>query len=233
MKQQFFFVLFVFCTFSIARAIDAHADPITDQLFHSMQLDSDTDLYYSNARWYDPKTRAFLSPDPILGNNRLTNEYTYGDLNPMDSWDPSGMQAKLDFWLFEVELTPRDITRIAGAVNTATKAIESTVEVAGSAALALADQLPGVNVDPYDEHKSNVANAAAGIASGTANDLWWLYETQIGIEFKYPFYAKGKGEYMNQLMNGEVAGPVPQIHFTPTSEGLVHSTTEGYSPFAS
>ncbi|MCB0330847.1 MAG: hypothetical protein KDD70_14340, partial [Bdellovibrionales bacterium] len=26
---------------------------------------------------------------------------------------------------------------------------------------------------------------------------------------------------------------VPQIHFTPTSEGLVHSTTEGYSPFAS
>ncbi|MCB0329670.1 MAG: hypothetical protein KDD70_08400, partial [Bdellovibrionales bacterium] len=34
-RQRLLIVLLLFlCTFSIARAIDAHADPITDQLFH-------------------------------------------------------------------------------------------------------------------------------------------------------------------------------------------------------
>ncbi|MCB0329672.1 MAG: hypothetical protein KDD70_08410 [Bdellovibrionales bacterium] len=70
---------------------------VTEQLFHSMPLDLDSGLYYANARWYDPKTRSFLSPDPIAGNHRGTNEYGYSNFNTLNYWDPWGLQGEFGF----------------------------------------------------------------------------------------------------------------------------------------
>jgi RHS repeat-associated protein len=51
-----------------------------------------TGLYYVRARWYDPRTHRFLSEDPI-GLAGGVNRYTFGDNDPVNSHDPTGMFA--------------------------------------------------------------------------------------------------------------------------------------------
>jgi len=56
--------------------------------------DSQTGLYYLNARYYNPATGRFLSEDPVgqTSSNALSyNEYAYAENNPVLLTDPSGM----------------------------------------------------------------------------------------------------------------------------------------------
>ncbi len=53
-------------------------------------FDSETGLYYNNARYYDPKTGRYISSDPI-GLRGGLNTYTYGLNNPLRYIDPSGL----------------------------------------------------------------------------------------------------------------------------------------------
>ncbi|MDH5680613.1 MAG: hypothetical protein OEZ36_03430, partial [Spirochaetota bacterium] len=71
-------------------------------LFTSKELDSETQLYYMSARYYDPRTSVWQSVDPILGDylNGKTNGgvfypfnismYTYTFNNPLRYIDPTG-----------------------------------------------------------------------------------------------------------------------------------------------
>ncbi|THF81684.1 S8 family serine peptidase [Cohnella fermenti] len=57
------------------------------------QYDDESDLYYLNARYYDPKIARFLSEDTYRGqaNDPLSlNMYTYVHNEPMMYWDPTG-----------------------------------------------------------------------------------------------------------------------------------------------
>ena len=56
------------------------------------EYDSDTELYYYRARWYDPQARRFISEDPI-GLNGGINLYAYTGNNPINYTDPSGQDA--------------------------------------------------------------------------------------------------------------------------------------------
>ncbi len=47
-------------------------------------------LYYARARWYDPLTKRFLSPDP-LGVSAGVNRYLFAGGDPMNSDDPDGL----------------------------------------------------------------------------------------------------------------------------------------------
>ncbi len=47
-------------------------------------------LYYMRARWYDPTTRRFISPDP-LGLSAGINQYAFAGGDPINGRDPSGM----------------------------------------------------------------------------------------------------------------------------------------------
>jgi RHS repeat-associated protein len=49
-----------------------------------------TGLYYMRARWYDPITRRFISPDP-LGLSAGINQYAFAGGDPINGSDPSGM----------------------------------------------------------------------------------------------------------------------------------------------
>jgi len=74
-----------------------------DWLFTSKELDFDTGLYYFGARYYDPKTSVWQSPDPILGAYmqgkpnkgvfapRNLGLYSYTWNNPVRFIDPNGM----------------------------------------------------------------------------------------------------------------------------------------------
>jgi len=55
------------------------------------EFDTETGLYYSRARYYDPNSSRFLSEDPI-GFDGALNSYAYVDNDPEDYDDPFGLQ---------------------------------------------------------------------------------------------------------------------------------------------
>jgi len=60
--------------------------PTTDRLYTNQRQDKDTDLYFYNARYYNPAIGRFLSADKAEGPNR----YAYVSNNPIMRNDPSG-----------------------------------------------------------------------------------------------------------------------------------------------
>ena len=81
----------------------------TPYLFTAKELDEETGLYYFGARYYDPRTSVWQSPDPILGsylpgsgkksnlpgmggvfNSPNLGLYTYGHQNPIKYADADG-----------------------------------------------------------------------------------------------------------------------------------------------
>ena len=60
--------------------------------YPGMYADSETGLYYNNARYYDPKIGRYISSDPI-GLRGGLNTYLYARANPLRYIDPSGLGA--------------------------------------------------------------------------------------------------------------------------------------------
>jgi RHS repeat-associated protein len=59
--------------------------------------ESSTGLYYMRARYYDPATARFLSPDPIISANPMrANPYQYALANPIGIVDPDGQGPRDD-----------------------------------------------------------------------------------------------------------------------------------------
>ena len=56
------------------------------------QRDPATGLYYVRRRWYDPRAKQFLSPDPMDPQlTGETNSYRYAGNDPLNRWDPEGL----------------------------------------------------------------------------------------------------------------------------------------------
>ncbi|MFL6335832.1 MAG: RHS repeat-associated core domain-containing protein [Pyrinomonadaceae bacterium] len=67
----------------------------TDYLYAGEQWDEDSQLVYLRARYYDPQTGRFLSPDPVRGTPAAPesfNQYVYAANDPVNMTDPLGMQ---------------------------------------------------------------------------------------------------------------------------------------------
>ncbi|MDO8880667.1 MAG: RHS repeat-associated core domain-containing protein [Coriobacteriia bacterium] len=65
-------------------------NPLRYRAYHN---DAATGLYYLPARYYDPATARFLSPDPAppsAGDPLSLNAYAYCVGDPVNSWDPTG-----------------------------------------------------------------------------------------------------------------------------------------------
>jgi RHS repeat-associated protein len=66
------------------------ATAATRFLFTGQEYDRDTGLYYYNRRWYDTKTQAFLSRDPLGFSASDANLYRYVNNSPTNYSDPNG-----------------------------------------------------------------------------------------------------------------------------------------------
>ena len=63
--------------------------------FGGQRYDADTGFYYLRARYYDPTTGRFLTPDPEAGDPKRPitfNRYLYASADPVNRTDPSGRQ---------------------------------------------------------------------------------------------------------------------------------------------
>ena len=62
--------------------------------YRGYYYDDETRLYYLNARYYDPETRRFISPDTVCYVNPFIayglNLYLYCNNDPVNYYDPSG-----------------------------------------------------------------------------------------------------------------------------------------------
>ncbi len=69
---------------------------VTDSRFFytCQEYDLSTDLYYYNARWYDPATGKFISEDPIGYSAGDANLYRYCGNGPIIHVDPTGLWTK-------------------------------------------------------------------------------------------------------------------------------------------
>jgi RHS repeat-associated protein len=70
--------------------------PDTVFRFTGEQRDSDSDMYYLRARYYDPAIGRFLSQDPLRSlaiSPQSLNRYPYVGSNPVNRVDPTGMVA--------------------------------------------------------------------------------------------------------------------------------------------
>jgi RHS repeat-associated protein len=55
------------------------------------ESDSETNLYYYRARYYDQSSGRFLREDPLKGVSGSVNFYSYVNNNPINLFDPSGL----------------------------------------------------------------------------------------------------------------------------------------------
>jgi RHS repeat-associated protein len=76
----------------------------------------DVSLYFVRNRWYDPEIGRFVSEDPI-GHSGGENLYTFGENDPVNASDPSGMMRCEDYWFV--------------SYNSATRIINGIIDFAG------------------------------------------------------------------------------------------------------
>lgn len=97
--------------------------------FAGEESDLESGLTYLRARYYDPRTRAFLTRDPIPANPyepATFNPYLYASGNPVNRTDPSGQET-----LIEVMVSMYERIRVQGdRIQNAYKAWERTRKVA-------------------------------------------------------------------------------------------------------
>jgi RHS repeat-associated protein len=136
--------------------------------YRGYYLDAETGLYYLPARYYDPATARFLSPDPAppqAGDPLSLNAYAYCQGDPVNKWDPDG----------------RRLVAYGGASPVHTEAVKAArsgklpkarqVQQAYRRALATA-RAAGMRFDAGREYaaafveESEALNVAAGVLAG-------------------------------------------------------------------
>ncbi|NER00350.1 MAG: RHS repeat-associated core domain-containing protein, partial [Cyanothece sp. SIO2G6] len=92
-----------------------------DYLYRGEQFDSDANLQYLRARYYDPSTGRFSSVDPFEGHLDQPisrHRYLYANANPISFLDPSGEVSMADISLTRVfERVLHTISTTAGRIG--------------------------------------------------------------------------------------------------------------------
>ena len=192
------------CTITLNTNGIATRNPIR---YRGYYYDTDTNLYYLNARYYSPELRRFISPDDTAYLDPETpnglNLYCYCNNDPVNCVDPSGCMPK---WLSTTLKIIGGVTIIAGCVvGSIFTGGTLSVVLAGAAIGATAGGISaGVSTvvsggDIHDFSNSFLMGTATGAISGAVAAGTWGTGAQIGINA-----VLGMGNYAGtQLLGGE------------------------------
>jgi RHS repeat-associated protein len=103
-------------------------------LFAGQQQDRSSGLMYLRARYYDPATGRFLSPDAFSGTDQLPlslNKYLYALADPVNDSDPSGNQDLIETMISEALSEDLDAIEAIGEGNQIVQISLKTLQVLG------------------------------------------------------------------------------------------------------
>ena len=89
--------------------------------YRSYYYDDESQLYYLNSRYYDPKLRRFIGPDSIIGTEEKLlsfNSYQYSFNNPINVVDSSGEFGSCLKWVKEKAKKCGDTIKKVASTNT-------------------------------------------------------------------------------------------------------------------
>ncbi|MEK7644522.1 MAG: CARDB domain-containing protein [Patescibacteria group bacterium] len=169
----------------------------TDYLFTGQQYDPESELYYYNARYYNPRLGRFISRDSFLGragDSLSRNRYAYVKNNPLKFTDPTGNVAwgKLGGGIKDL---------FFGAVTTVFGGVEAVVggamvggAVAGEVATIGGATVPavvvgGAGVGLAGMGANNVVAGGSQVATGGKNmwDSLWEDEDDVAPSVDYTY----------------------------------------------
>jgi RHS repeat-associated protein len=73
-----------------SRSYKEKGDPLTKETFTGKEQDTESNLQYFGARYYDAGAGRWLSVDPLADLNPSKNPYHYASNNPISRFDPDG-----------------------------------------------------------------------------------------------------------------------------------------------
>lgn len=145
----------------------------TNYLYTGQEYDQESDLYYYNARYYNPRLGRFITRDPYLGRDGDTlsrNGYTYVKNNPLKYVDPSGEVEEQS--VYDKVVNNDYVQGVGGFVVGASQGLWSTVKTVGNAIVNPIDTIVDIGkgvkdiaVNTYDGSKliyNEISNKGVG-----------------------------------------------------------------------
>lgn len=162
--------------------------------FAGREYDAETQLYYDRARYIDPALGRFVSEDPI-GLAGGLNLYAFVGNDPVNGWDPSGMDCK-DFTLRQEKFGDKAIHVYAGVVLVAAFGQKRWLATKAAAILGLIHEGPwgkiGSPVRPLngwmgDHDLWGWKHGAKGApCAGIFDTFWFMFVPLLYDAFLYP-----------------------------------------------
>ncbi len=168
--------------------------------FGGKELDEGADLYYFNARYYDPQTGRFITADTQLGGHPweadVLNRYAYVLNNPIKNSDPSGHSVAGAIFT-GVAIAATAVVEVGFAVATAGAAIpeeaaidagvlvaegtaEATLEAAGDAVIEGTTEALGE--DAVDSATETLASCDCGKVNEAGESMCFVAGTPVATE---------------------------------------------------
>lgn len=130
--------------------------------FTGKELDSESELYYYGARYYDPQLKVFTTPDP---KQQFDNSYVYVGSDPVTRIDPDG-QAFIEIAITSTAVATTTGTAAAATTTGAVAFAGSGMSVGGAAAV---NALTGLAAPASAAVGGGVSAGLVGIAVGVTS----------------------------------------------------------------
>jgi RHS repeat-associated protein len=218
---------------AIAGDLEARIAERQELRYAGYVYDAAHELYYCSARYYDPRTRSFISRDPAKADG-AESAYQYCSGNPVLSADPSGERPDIGdgyyarwnpserTWTAVDVWTPAQRQQYSTALNNSYNAARAAarayrIRTNREHRLARTPLNENNRVNQAQRYDATLGNVIAGprghLSSGEAASMagkWIAWNTWGGYEEEMRQYMSG-GQYWGAFAAGFVVGPGGKI----------------------